>query len=336
MRSEQRAHRVLAAAAATLTAVALLVLPPVRAGAVGDGNPVITAPGPTSKLYAGFTGPFVTSFELAPQDVEYEYWAEKIPSGGGVPVVVGVKQQVTPGAIAEWHLTVPALAAGSYTFHVTDDGDPVEHSTSLAFTVLPGPPPTCSVLLPAQVRMKARSALVTARLSPMCTTLRTEYASWQVKDPKGFFAANLVFADSARSARWRIYDDEWTGSFVARPENAHDLDDTKVPQNTARLAMKMDGRTRFTSSRSGRTVTLRVTTSRYSPSKNRYVVWTRRKVVVAARSCSTCPWKRVGVRTTDRRGTAMLKVRSAKVRQYRVTAAGTTTVWAPLPRYTRR
>lgn len=329
------ARPVLAAAAATLLAVALLVLPRVSADAVGDGNPVVTSPTTTGKYYAGFTGPFVVDFEPAPIG-SYDYWVAQ-DQGGPDPVVIGpVQQYAYNGSFSTPQLRVGTLPAGSFTFHVTDHGDPVEHATSLAFTVLPGPPPTCSVLLPARVRMKARSALVTARLSPTCTTLRTRYASWQANDPKGFFATGLVFADGARSARWRIYDDEWTGTFAVRPKVAKDVENATLPQNTTRLAMKMDGRTRVTSRRSGRTVTVKVAARRYSPSKNRYVAWGRRTVVLAARSCESCRWHRVGVRRTARNGTATWTVRAGRVRQYRVTAAGTASVWAPLPRYTRR
>ncbi|MCX6397893.1 MAG: hypothetical protein NTV23_15505 [Propionibacteriales bacterium] len=315
---------------ALLLAAALVAAPMAVAEAVGTGNPVIA---PLSRThYSGFNGPFVVEFEDAPIDA-YDYYVEKVPSGGGVPVLVGTKKQYDfNGSFTRPELRVSALSPGSYVFSVTDNNG---HEASLPFTVSTGTPPTCAIVLPRTVRMQARSFLVTARLSRTCTALGTTYAAWEARHPVGGFAQTFIFSGTSTDT-WRIYDDEYTGTYTVRPNSAKNSSNETVPQNTTRLVMKLDSRLSLTSSRSGRYVTLRTRSTHYSPSANRFKAWSNRTVVLSYRTCGTCSWQRLRVRTTNRDGTTSYRFRAANVRQYRAVAAGTTTTWAPRPDYVRR
>ncbi|MET3961038.1 hypothetical protein ABIE44_000972 [Marmoricola sp. OAE513] len=323
--------RALVGGVVAVVAAALLVAVPGGAGAVGTGDPVIESPLPAAKHYAGFNGPFVVNLENAPIGT-YDYWVER---GGNV--VGSTKQHVFNGSFPKPQLRVGALPpATGYTFHITTtDADLVVHQDSLAFTVTAGSPPTCSLVLPSQIRMKARSKLVKATLSPRCTSLQTIYASWLARDRRGFFAERFTFDHTARDY-WRIYDDERTGLYTVRPTGAKDVDNDDVPQNIARTTMKMDAKVSLTASRAGKTVTLRTKLTRYSPVANRYQPWAHRKVVLSYRTCASCPWKRLKTRTTDGAGKNVYRVRATGSRKYRATVSGTATVWSPHPNYAKR
>lgn len=311
---------------AVVVAAALLVVPVSVAEAVGTGNPVIE---PLSGAhYNGFNGPFVVDLENAPI-ATYDYYVEKAPSGD---LVGSKKQYVFNGAFAKPQLRVSALAPGAYTFYVTDNAG---HEANLPFTVSTGTPPTCAIVLPATVRMKARSFLVNARLNSTCIALHTTYAAWEARHPVGGFAEAFIFSGTTTDT-WRIYDDERTGVYTVRPNSAKNSSNETLPQNTARLVMKLDSRISLTGSRSGSYVTLRTKSIRYSPSANRFKTWSKRTVVLAYRTCSTCGWKRLKVRTTNRYGVTSYRFKAVKARQYRATAAGTSTTWAPRPDYLTR
>jgi hypothetical protein len=318
-----------------LLAVALAL--PGSADAVGTGNPVIESPTASQKLYAGFSGPFTVDLSDAPIGA-YSYYVDKDADGSGTPVLVGGKHTYAyNGSFDEPELSVSALQPGTgYAFHITyTDPDMVVHDASYSFSVSSDPPPRCLILLPAQVRMAGRSYLIRASLSPQCKTLHTVYASWQARDPKNYFAETFTF-DGVRTDTWRLYDDERTGLYKVRPSQARSSANTAVLQNQTQLTMRMDSRIGLTATRSGRFVTLRTALIRYSPVANKFVVWAKRKVVLSYRNCTTGAWRRLTVRTSSSKGTTSYKVAASVVRQYRATAAGTSTLWAPKPRYVRR
>lgn len=325
------AMRAVVGGVVAVVAAAVLVAVPGGAGAVGTGDPVIESPLPTAKHYNGFNGPFVVNLDNAPLGT-YDYWVERAGT------VIGAKKQyVFNGSFAKPQLTVGALPpATGYTFHITTtDAELVVHQDSLAFAVSAGAPPTCSIVLPSQIRMKARSKLVKATLSAQCRSLQTIYASWLARDRKGFFAERFTFDHTARDY-WRIYDDERTGVYTVRPANAKDVDNDDVPQNTVRTTMKMDAKVSLTASRSGKSVTLRTKLTRYSPVANTYKPWVHRKVVLSYRTCASCPWKRLKTRRTDGSGKNVYTVRAVGARKYRATVSGTSTTWSPHPNYAQR
>lgn len=320
-----------AVVAAMAVALVAFSLSPVNA--VGTGSPVIESPLPGAAHYRGFNGPFVVNFEDAPQGV-YEYFVDQVPGAGGDPVRVTPKQRFDfDGPITRPELTVAALAPGAgYTFRLTRDG--VEQ-VSLGFVVSGGAPPMCSIVLPSAVRMKARSQLVKARLSSQCHALNTTYAAWEARHRVGGFAQTFIFNRTSTDS-WRIYDDERTGLYTVTPNSAKNSSHETVPQNSTRTVMRMDSRINLTGKRVGSFVTLRTKSTRYSASANRYQAWSKRKVVLAYRNCGSCAWKRLKVRSTDRRGVTNYRFRASRTRQYRAMSAGTATTWAPRPDYLRR
>lgn len=315
---------------ALVVAAALLVLPNAGAGAEGTGNPVIESPVAGAAHYNGFNGPFVVDFTDAPFDT-YDYSVTK-----GVDLIWSAPEAYPwAGGYPKPQLTVSALPPGTgYAFHIVGETDDTKNAT-LAFDVLSGPPPTCSILLPGKVRMKARSFLVNATLSAKCATLHTDYAVWEARHPVGGFAQTFTF-DATNTDYWRIYDDEYTGIYTVSPKYAQTSSNEDIPQNTTRLIMRMDSRINLTATRSGSYVTLRTTSTRYSPSANRFRAWGGRRVVLTYRTCGTCAWKALKVRTTNRYGRTSYRFRASKVRQYRATAFGTSTTWAPRADYLSR
>jgi hypothetical protein len=248
--------------------------------------------------------------------------------------LIGVKHHYLFTSYEIPQFTVDHLPAGTgYTFHVTDNAG--HTALPLPFVVLRGPPPTCSIQLPAAVRMKGRSSLVHASLSAECNTLHTNYAVWQANKPGGGFAQTFTF-DNVRTDTWRIFDVERTGTYLVHPVTARSTENEDVPQNSTRITMRMDSRLSLRTSRFGGVVSLATTSRRYSPSANRYLAWSGRKVVLSYRRCTTCAWHRIGVRTTDRYGQTSIRVQAGSTRQYRATAVGTSATWGPVPALARR
>jgi hypothetical protein len=321
-------RRLVACLGVALVATALAL--PRAADAVGADNPVVISPTATQKLYGGFTGPFVVDLSASPKAI-YSYYVDRV--GGGSTSVR--HYDFTGGVFDHPQLSVAALSPGTgYTFHIVSEDDPAI-AAAFTFSISSDPPPRCSIVLPSQVRMAARSFLIRATLSASCKSLHTIYASWQVRDPKNFFAQTFTF-DNVRTDTWRLYDDERTGAYPVRPGNARNSSNAAVLQNTTKVTMRMDSRLGLTAKRSGKFVTLRTTSSRYSPVANKFVVWGKRKVVLSYRACATCAWHRLRVRTGSTKGVTSYRFKAAGVRQYRATAAGTPAVWAPKPRSLRR
>ncbi|MGO4255944.1 hypothetical protein [Marmoricola sp. RAF53] len=315
---------------AALAALSALALP---AGAVGTGNPVVESPSPTAKHYAGYAGPFTVSFEDAPI-AHYDWYVEQVPAGGGTPVPMTETRTYTwTGSGGKPQLPVSPLPAGTgYQFRVTDNAG---HEATFPFTVLPGPAPACSVLIPSQVRVNAPVERVTGRLSPVCTTLRTAWAAWKVQHvTRGF--ADLLYFERNRTDTWSFYDDETLGTYAITANGARDADGEIVPQNTRRTVVRLDSRLALRGTRSGGRVVLTASLRRYLPGANGFRAWKGGRVVLAYRTCAACAWHRVTARSTSRSGVATFRVRARQVREYRVVAAGTPTTWAPVPKHLRR
>lgn len=318
--------------AAPVTSLALLALPVDGAGAVGTGNPVITAPTASDPLYAGFDGPFVVDFDDAPIGT-YDYRVTRTPEGGE-PVLVSAPRELDWSGSGPPHpLDIDPLPAGTgYRFEI---GDGEGHEAALDFTVRSGPAPTCDVLVRSQVRVNAPVERVPARLAAGCAALDTVYATWNIEHVTDGFAEVLVYEQTSTDT-WTLYDDEPTGTYLVLPKGARagDLDD--VPQSSTRSVVRRDSRLALSGSRSGRLLVLKARLTRYVPRADGFRGWRNRAVTVSFRRCPTCAWQRLSTRTTDRTGRTTYRVRAAKVREYRVRAAGTSRVWAPRPDLLRR
>lgn len=330
--SGRGARAALGTVAALVTTLALLALPVGGAGAVGTGTPVITSPTVADPLYAGFDGPFVVDFEDAPIGT-YSYRVTRTPEGGDPVLVSATREFAWSGSGAPPHLVTDPLPAGTgYRFEISDGAG---HEAALDFTVRPGPPPTCDVLVRSRVRVNAPVERIPARLAAGCAALGTVYATWNIEHATDGFAEVLVYEQTTTDT-WSLYDDEPTGTYLVLPRGARagDLDD--VPQNSTRSVVRRDSRVALSGSRSGRYVTLEARLTRYVPRADGFRAWRKRTVTVSYRTCPTCSWHRLGSRTTDRTGRTTFRFRATKVREYRVRAAGTARVWAPRPDRLRR
>ncbi|MFL6024310.1 MAG: hypothetical protein ACJ72O_13310 [Marmoricola sp.] len=314
--------------AATLL-LALTGLGLARADAVGTGDPVITAPTAGAAHYEGYTGPFTMDFDNAPIDT-YDYTVSTVS-----PVAV-----VRQGSYAfngadglRPELSVAALPPGDYRFAISD-ASTHSHATSLDFTVRSGPAPKCSVVLPTTVRVAAPVVKVPARLAHLCTDLHVVYAAWKISHSTRGFTGSLVF-DGTTTDTWTIFDGDPMGRYLVQPKSAQSSENAAVPQNSPTPLVRRDSRLRIGGSRTGGYTQVRTTLSLYSASANVFRPWTAAHVVLAYRTCSSCAWKPLRTLTTDQHGLASYRFRASSARDYRVTSAGTSQVWAALPRYGR-
>lgn len=328
-----RRRWVLGLSVLALTCALACALVGVPAYGVGTGNPAVTAPAPTAKHYAGYTGPFTVSFEDAPI-ADYDWYVEQVPAGGGSPVqVTSTRTFAWSGSGASPQLRSSPLPAGeSYQFRVTDNAG---HETTFGFAVLPGPAPACSIQVPAQVRVNAPVERITGRLASGCAALHTDWAAWKVQHVVHGYA-DLFYFDGTTSDVWSYYDDEPTGTYAITPNGARSTDQEDVPQNTRRTVVRMDSRLVLAGHRAGGATTLSATLRRYLPSANGFRPWSSRRVALFSRTCGTCAWHRVAVRSTARLGVATFRLRTHGVREYRISATGTASTWAPRPKSLRR
>ncbi|MFL6160518.1 MAG: hypothetical protein ACJ72D_30885 [Marmoricola sp.] len=329
----RRTGWVAAAVAAALAALGLAAVP--AAQAVGTGNPVIVSPASTADHYAGFDGPFEVTFEDAPTGT-YEYSVTYSPPGGGpAELLYGPQEYQTFGTGEVAQLRVSALTPGTgYTFHITDQLTGT-HTADLPFSVNSGPAPTCSIVVPSQVRVNGPRTLIVGRLSAGCTTTRTTYAAWRVRHVTRGYANTYVFSGNPTST-WTLFDDEPTGTYLITPLGATDVDHDPVPQNDPRTVIRLGSRLSLSAHRSGSHVTLASTLTRYVPSSNRFRAWAARSVTYSYRTCSTCAWHRLTTKRTSSSGHTSYRLRASSVREYRAVAGGTTTIWSPITPRVRR
>ncbi|MCZ4500589.1 MAG: hypothetical protein JWQ74_3144 [Marmoricola sp.] len=324
--------RVLATSAAALVAVLACVTWGSPAQAVGTGDPEVVAVGETAKHYSGFTGPFVVSFENAPKG-SYSYYVATDPPGGTTRVIRGPFRYTWTGSGANPQFKVASLEPGAhYRFHV---GDKAGHAADVPFAVSSGTPPSCSIVLPNHVRVKATSEKLIATLAPNCKAAGTGYASWQADHAKAGFAQTFIFDGSTRRS-WRLYDDEPTGLYVISPNSAKTKGNVHLPQNTRRMIVRLDSRVAISARRSGSWVTVATSLRRYSPGLNRFGTWAGHEVTLSYRTCPTCSWHTLKTQKTTSKGRTSYRYRAPKARMYRVTSHGTSTTWAPVEKRVHR
>lgn len=299
------------------------------ADAVGTGNPVIVSPTSTSALYAGYDGPVTLNFDDAPKG-DYAWTVTRTSSPP--PAVIDQGTYPNDGVGVPEPVRTVALVAGSYTFTIADVATGT-HTDTVDFVVRAGPSPRCAAVVAPRVRVNAPSEKVPVRLSTTCSALHVIYASWKISSSRGF-VGSVVF-DHATTDTWTVFDGDPMGRYVFEPKSAQTLDNTSVPQNRPTPLVRRDSRLSLGGSRSGSTVTVRAALSAYSAAANGYRPWARTHVVLVYRTCSTCAWHLLRTLTTNTHGQASYTFTSAAAREYRVTSAGTSQVWAALPKYKR-
>lgn len=328
--------RVLAVAAATVLAgAALAVVPLSGAGAVGDGNPDITAPSGTKPLYEGFDGPYVVDFADAPVG-DYTYRVERTPPGEEPePVDSGTFTWAGTGS-ATRSFTLDALTPDEdYTFAIVDDATG-DHRDSVAFEVRAGAQPRCSVTTQSALRVNTAEEVVWGRLASNCSAAHVQYASWDVKNlSRGTYVNSLAY-DGTTKDFWTYFDGQPLGSYVVKPVTSYNAAADDILQNAPRTVVRLDSRFSFSATRSGQYVTLTASLRKYSRSANTFGPWGKHALALSYRTCSSCPWTHFRTVTTSTSGKASYRLKAASVREYRVTSGGTTSIWAPYPHYEKR
>lgn len=317
-----------AVGAALLVALTAGLVP--AAHAVGTGDPVIDNPTSSDVHYQGYRGPFLVDFSNAPA-ATYTDTVTTDPGGQSVSQSGYVWDGANP-ADGQVELSVSALAQGSYQFTITDNAG---HQASLPFTVR-GPQPKCSVLVPARVRVNAPEALITGRLATNCAQAGVTYASWDIDHVTAGFVSLLRFNASTHDVwKYGAFSDP-LGTYRAVPTVATSNTDDQILQNSPTTTIRLASRLSATAVRRDRVVVVSGVVTRYVPTALAFRGWAGRPVTVWVRTCSTCAWRRLAVRTTDAHGRFVLRTRTAQVRRYRVVVAGGPNVWAPAPVTVRR
>jgi len=322
-----RVKSTIAVLVAALAALALGL--PSPAMAVGTGDPVIVSPSASDALYAGYTGPFRFDFENAPQG-DYDW--SVVSTTNQPPAVVDQGTYPNDGVGVPEPVSTSPLAAGTYTFTISNVATPALQD-SVDFTVKPGPPPKCSLVVPTKVRVNASLVKVTGRLNSVCATLDTKTADWKVTHHWQVYDYYRFSTNTTDT--WSLYDGDPTGSYPIVPLSALSNDSVELPQNSPTVQVRRDSRLVLSGSRSGSTVTLRTALSYYSASTHGYRHWADKYVALAYRTCSTCAWHSLSALTTDASGRASYTFKAASSRVYRVRSSGTSQVWDALPRYLR-
>jgi hypothetical protein len=88
--------------------------------------------------------------------------------------------------------------------------------------------------------------------------------------------------------------------------------------------------------RAGKSVTLSVATSYYSPAVRTYRRWPKARVSLQYRACPACAWKYLRAVNTAANGTATFRAYSPRTRYYRGVSASSATVWGRTSAVTRR
>lgn len=184
---------------------------------------------------------------------------------------------------------------------------------------------SCGVSVPSKVSVTSPYRTITATYSAGCAKY-AEWADWSVVHPtQGSFDWLSYDGQSRQTMDW--YDWNPTGTYTVRPEDARDANWGHVTQNTRTMSVRLGSRTAASSSRSGRYVTVKATTTRYSPYAAKYRGWSGAKVSLRQKTCSTCSWTWVRSGTTDRNGRVSLKTYASTSRSWQIATVDTSSTW---------
>ncbi|WP_252975279.1 hypothetical protein [Janibacter melonis] len=139
--------------------------------------------------------------------------------------------------------------------------------------------------------------------------------------PAGEYADMFHF-DGARTDTIEWYDVNRTGTFRVQADEAYDQAHELVPQNSTSMSVRFASRTAVTSTRSGSTVSVTATTSRYAWSASAFRPWAGAKATLESRKCSTCAWTGQD-RHDEHEGVVTLTAYASTARSWRVVTADT-------------
>jgi hypothetical protein len=194
---------------------------------------------------------------------------------------------------------------------------------------------TCSVVVPAKIRLDSPYEIITARLAADCDGSAVSYASWNVRHSY-YGPSDIVIFDGSDSDSMGFYDWEHLGRYYVEPGGAYDSEYDELQQNTTQFTVKLGTRAYLTTSRSGRTVTLNARTTSYRPSVDAFRAWSSAKVTLQYKTCLSCAWKSLATLTTGTKGTASYRTTSTSARYYRAIAGETSSRWGRTSSTSRR
>jgi hypothetical protein len=183
----------------------------------------------------------------------------------------------------------------------------------------------CSISLPSGIWVDRAHTQIPASLKSDCALHGTAYASWDVRHSR-YGASNIFIFDGKRTAVNGFYDWEKFGIYYVAPRNSwnafYDL-----TQNRSSYVVKSGSRVGISATRARPTVTLKATTTFYSPALRAFRVWGHEKVQLQYRSCKSCSWKYLRNVRTGSDGRATYRFNTSHTRYYRAVASATATVW---------
>ena len=198
---------------------------------------------------------------------------------------------------------------------------------------------TCSLVVPAAVRVVRPGTTVPVRLTGGCALKAdsSTVAGWYIggqDEPVDYIA----FDYSNRSS-WEVFSftplgtRTWSGdgAFDADSENERDYS-----QNAPRTTVKVGSWAGLSTSRKGSTVTLTTRVVRYSTDRDENIVWAGENGVIQYRAAGATTWKALKNITTGAKGTASYTYTSSATRDYRVVYGETTYVWGATSPTSRR
>lgn len=193
----------------------------------------------------------------------------------------------------------------------------VAAASLLPLTLLAAPSaqaaPSCNISTPSKVAITQPYRAIKATFSSGCLSY-AESADWDLMHPRYGYTGSFWF-DGGSTDVYDFYDWEPVGVYSVRPDGAYDYDWDELAQNTRTMTVKYGSRQYISTRRSGSTVTVAGTTTRYSPRAESYVALPSYRVYLQSQSCSTCAWKPVTSATTNRYGKVTFK-RSASTARY--------------------
>lgn len=193
---------------------------------------------------------------------------------------------------------------------------------------------SCSISVPSKVSVSSPTRDLTATFSAGCSKYAVD-AWWGVMTPAGEYADMFHF-DGARTDTIEWYDVNRTGTFRVQADEAYDEAHELVPQNSTSMSVRFASRTAVTSARSGSTVSVTATTSRYAWSASAFRPWAGAKATLESRKCSTCAWTPVKTGTTSTKGVVTLTAYASTARSWRVVTADTPSTWGKVSSTTTR
>ncbi len=192
---------------------------------------------------------------------------------------------------------------------------------------------TCNISVPSKVSITKPNRTITATYSSGCRT-NADWAWWDVVHPRHGSMEIFDFEGrSKQSVDW--YDWNPRGTYTVRAQGAWDDDFRKMKQNSPKMTVRLGSKQGISTSRSGSYVTVRGTSTRYTPSAEKFRPWSGAKVSLCSKFCS-CPWKRVKTTKTNSAGKVTIKTKASSKRYWRITTANSSNTWGKTSATLRR